>query len=83
MTAPLSVYLKSIVIGTVAAIGSAVVICIVAVITLIRMSGRAEEGTSYGWDPAAFARTPLVWAILLLAFAAGFSWQYHRALHGH
>jgi len=82
MTAPLSVYLKSAVAGAVTAIGSAVVICIVAVITLIRMSGRVEEGTSYGWAPVAFARTPLVWTILLLAFAAGFYWQYHGALHG-
>ena len=83
MTASLSFYLKSAVAGMVAAIGSAVVLCIVAVITLIRMFGRAEEGTYYDWDPIAFARTPLAWAILLLAFVAGFYWQYHRVLHGH
>ena len=83
MTAPLSVYFKSAVAGTVAAAGAAVVICIVAVITLIGMSGRAEEGISYGWDPVAFVRTPLAWAILLLAFSVGFYWQYYRALHGH
>lgn len=80
MTAPLSVYLKSAVAGTVAAIGSAVFICIVVVFTLIRISGHAEEGTSYGWDPVAFARTPLAWAILLLAFAVGFYWQFHRSM---
>lgn len=80
MTAPLSIYLKSAVAGTVAAIGSAVIICIVVVITLIGISGRAEDGTSYGWDPVVFARTPLAWVILLLAFAVGFYWQFHRSV---
>jgi hypothetical protein len=31
-----------------------------------------------GWDPISFARMAPGWLILLLAFIAGFWWQYRR-----
>jgi hypothetical protein len=74
MTADLSVYIKSVIAGALAVLASAVVVFVVVFIALMRLSGRAEDGTSYGWDPVAFARTPLAWTIVLLAFATGFYW---------
>jgi hypothetical protein len=74
-----SVYLKSMIAGALAVIISAVAVNVVAVVAIIWMSGRTEDG-SYGWDPVAFARTPLAWTIFLLAFAAGFYWQFHRSV---
>jgi hypothetical protein len=74
-----SVYLKSMIAGALAVFISAVVVNVVAVVAIIWMSGRTEDG-SYGWDPVAFARTPLAWTIFLLAFAAGFYWQFHRSV---
>jgi hypothetical protein len=65
--------------GALAVIISAVAVNVVAVVAIIWMSGRTEDG-SYGWDPVAFARTPLAWTIFLLAFAAGFYWQFHRSV---
>jgi hypothetical protein len=72
-----SVYLKSMIAGALAVFISAV--NVMAVVAIIWMSGRTEDG-SYGWDPVAFARTPLAWTIFLLAFAAGFYWQFHRSV---
>jgi hypothetical protein len=74
-----SVYLKSMIAGALAVIISAVAVNVVAVVAIIWMSGRTEDG-SYGWDPVAFARTPLAWTIFLLAFAVGFYWQFHRSV---
>jgi hypothetical protein len=78
MTADLSVYFKSLIAGALAALASAAVVFVVAIITLIIMSRRTEDGASYGWDPISFAHTPLAWSILALAFLAGFYWKYHR-----
>lgn len=73
-----SIYLKSMIAGGVAVLASAILASVVAVVALIWMSSRTEDGP-YGWDPVAFARTPLAWTIFLLAFAAGFYWQFHRS----
>jgi hypothetical protein len=43
-------------------------------------AGNHREDTSIGWDPVAFTRAPLAWIIFLLAFAAGFYWQFHRSV---
>jgi hypothetical protein len=80
MTAPISVYFRGVIAGALAVLASAVVVFVVAFIALIRLSGRAADNASYGWDPVAFARTPLAWTIVVLAFAAGFYWQYHRII---
>jgi hypothetical protein len=37
-----------------------------------------KNGGSWGWDPIAFMKSPLAWAILFVTFAAGFVWEYRR-----
>jgi len=62
-----------------AVLATAMTITILAIAALLALSARNhEENTSIGWDPVAFARAPLAWIIFLLAFAAGFYWQYRR-----
>jgi F0F1-type ATP synthase membrane subunit c/vacuolar-type H+-ATPase subunit K len=80
MTTGPIIYLKCIIAGGIAVIASAIAVSAVAVVGIVWMSRRPEEGTSYGWDPVAFARTPLAWTIFLLVFAAGFYWQFHRTV---
>jgi hypothetical protein len=38
----------------------------------------ARPGNAWGWDPVAFARSPLTWLILLVVFAVGFIWEFRR-----
>ncbi|MGZ4843393.1 MAG: hypothetical protein ACXV7C_09350 [Candidatus Angelobacter sp.] len=59
---------------------STIVVSAVAVVAILWMSRRTEDGTIYGWDPVAFVRTPLALTTVLLAFAAGFYWQYRRTV---
>lgn len=73
-------YLKCMIAGGVSVLASAIAVSAVAIVGIFWMSRRAEDGTSYGWDPVAFARTPLAWTIFLLAFAAGFYWQFHSSV---
>ena len=73
-----SVYLKCMIAGGVAVLASAIAVTAAAVVAIIWMSRGTDDGTSYGWDPVAFARTPLAFTIFLLSFAAGFYWQYRR-----
>jgi hypothetical protein len=73
------IILKSLAAGLLAVFATAMTITILAIAALLVLSARNhKEGTSIGWDPVAFARTPLAWIIFLLAFAAGFYWQYRR-----
>ena len=81
MSTESSVYLKSMIAGALAVLASAVAASVVAVVALIWMSSRTETG-SYGWDPVAFARTPLAWTIFLVSFVVGFWWKY-RTLVAH
>lgn len=74
-----NVYLRSMISGALAVLISAIAVNVVAVMAIIWMSDGTEDG-AYGWDPVAFARTPLAWTIFLLAFAAGFYWQFHRSV---
>jgi hypothetical protein len=80
MTSGSIIYLKCMIAGGVAVLASAITISAVAVVAILWMSRHTEDGTSYGWDPVAFARTPLALTIFLLAFAAGFYWQYSRTV---
>lgn len=77
------VYFRSFLAGLAATILAEILILIVALfILLIIPAGRQPDtGTDFvfvGWDPVAFARTAPGWIILLLAFVAGFFWQYRR-----
>jgi len=73
------IILKSLAAGLLAVLATAIVITILAIGALLVLSARNhEEDTSIGWDPVTFAREPLAWIIFLLAFAAGFYWQYRR-----
>ena len=53
-----SVYLKCMIAGGVAVLGSAIAVSAAAVVAIIWMSRGKDDGTAYGWDPVAFARTP-------------------------
>jgi uncharacterized BrkB/YihY/UPF0761 family membrane protein len=73
------IILKSFATGLLAVLATAMTITILAIVALLALSaGNHREDTSIGWDPVAFARAPLAWIIFLLAFAAGFYWQYRR-----
>ena len=73
------IILKSLAAGLLAVLATGVVITILAIVALLVLSARNNvEDTSIGWDPVGFARAPLAWVIFLLAFAAGFYWQYRR-----
>jgi hypothetical protein len=73
------IILKSLAAGLLAVLATAITITILAILALLALSARNHgENTFIGWDPVAFARTPLAWIIFLLAFAAGFYWQYRR-----
>jgi hypothetical protein len=75
----LSVYFKSAIAGVVAVFLCAMIVVLTALVEIIWMSRRAEGETVIGWDFVSFAKTPLAWVIFLLAFAAGFYWEYRRA----
>ena len=73
------IILKSLAAGLLAVLTTAMTIIILAIVTVLALSaGNHREDTSIGWDPVAFGRAPLAWVILVLAFAAGFYWQYRR-----
>jgi uncharacterized BrkB/YihY/UPF0761 family membrane protein len=73
------IILKSLAAGLLAVFATAITITILAIVAVLALSaGNHGEDTSIGWDPVAFARAPLAWIIFLLAFAAGFYWQYRR-----
>jgi len=75
------IILKSLADGLLAVLATAMMITILAIVALLALSaGNHREDTSIGWDPVAFARAPLAWIIFLLAFAAGFYWQFHRSV---
>ncbi|MGZ7103743.1 MAG: hypothetical protein ACXVKC_16980 [Candidatus Angelobacter sp.] len=80
MTTGSIIHLKCMIAGGVAVLASAIAVSAVAVVAILWMSRRTEDGTTYGWDPVAFVRTPLALTIFLLAFAAGFYWQYRRTV---
>jgi hypothetical protein len=80
MTADLSIYLKSVMAGIVAMFCSAIVVMLAAFMAVIWISRHTQADTLIGFDFVSFARTPLAWTILLLAFVAGFYWQYRRAV---
>jgi cell division protein FtsL len=75
----LSVYFKSAIAGVVAVVLCAMIVVLTAPVATIWMSRRAEGETVIGWDFVSFAKTPLAWAIFLLAFAVGFYWEYCSA----
>ena len=79
MATDLSVYFKSAIVGVVALSLCAMIVVLTALVAIIWMSRRAEGDTVIGWDFVSFAKTPLAWAIFLLAFVAGFYWEYRRA----
>jgi uncharacterized membrane-anchored protein len=82
MAADLIVYFKSAIVGLLTLLASAIAVNIAALITLVWMSRRLEDESVYGWDFVSFVRTPLAWAIFLLAFAAGSYWEYRKlAVH--
>ena len=73
------IILKSLAAGLLAVLATAIVIAISAIVALLVLSARNHsDDTSIGWDPIAFGRVPLPWIIILLAFAIGFYWRYHR-----
>jgi uncharacterized BrkB/YihY/UPF0761 family membrane protein len=73
------IILKSLAVGLLAVLATAMTITILVVVALLALSaGNHSDDTSIGWDPVAFARAPLAWIIFLLAFAGGFYWQYRR-----
>jgi hypothetical protein len=74
------IYLKSVLAGFVAIIIAELIVVAAGVMVLLVVASRrtvADEG-GIGWDPVSFARTPAGWIILVLAFLAGFWWQYNR-----
>ena len=73
------IILKSLAAGLLAVLATAMTITILSIVALLVLSAKNHrKDTSFGWDPVAFARAPLAWIIFLLAFAAGFYWQYRR-----
>lgn len=75
------IILKSLAAGLLAVLATAMMFTILAIVALLALSaGDHTEDTSIGWDPVAFTRAPLAWIIFLLAFAAGFYWQFHRSV---
>lgn len=73
------IILKSLAVGLLAVLATAMLITILAIGALLVLSARNHaEDTSIGWDPVAFGREPLPWVIFLFAFAIGFYWQYRR-----
>lgn len=73
------IILKSLAAGLLAVLAVAMVITVLAIVALLVLSARNRvEDTVIGWDPVAFGRAPLLWIIVLLAFAIGFYWQYRR-----
>ena len=79
MATDLSVYFKSAIAGVGALFLCAMIVVPMALVAIIWMSRRAEGDTLIGWDFVSFAKTPLAWAIFLLALVAGFYWEYRRA----
>ena len=72
------VYLKSLVAGTLAvALAAALSIILIGLYFYFVYRPGADEGV--GWDPTSFARQPLIWAITVAIFLAGFAWEFRRA----
>jgi hypothetical protein len=73
------VYLKSLVAGIVAVVIAAALSPIVMGIYffIVYRPGRNE---AVGWDPTSFVKQPLIWAIGMLIFVAGFVWEF-RLVH--
>jgi hypothetical protein len=42
---------------------------------------KLAPGHAVGVDPRGFFANPLFWLLAVIAFAAGFSWQFHAAIH--
>ena len=79
MAPDLSVYFKGAIAGIVSVFLCAMIVVLAALMVMLWMSRRAEGDTVIGWDFVSFAKTPLAWAIFLLAFVAGFYWEYRKA----
>jgi hypothetical protein len=81
MTTEPNLYFQSAIAGVIAVIAAVGAIVVVAIISVILMSQRSGQDSVIGWDPISFARDPLPWIGLTLAFVAGFWWKYHRLGH--
>jgi len=77
------IYLKSLFAGFMAVLAASVATAVVMLASLIWMARRqsSEEQLFLGWDPISFARTPLAWIIVILAFAVGFLWKYQTSTY--
>lgn len=74
------IYVKSVLTGLAAVIVAEILVAIGGISALLVIASRQphESDGGLGWDPVAFARTLPGWLILVLAFVAGFWWQYRR-----
>ena len=71
------VNLKSLIAGTVA-VAIAVALSPIVMGIYFLVVYRPGASGAIGWDPTSSAKQPLIWAISVLIFAAGFVWEFRR-----
>jgi hypothetical protein len=71
-------YLKSVLIGVLAALGAAL-LTLVGFVIVMTHGMPHQPGTAVGVDPVSIARSfPQLWLFPAIAFAGGFAWEYRR-----
>ncbi|HSE48188.1 MAG TPA: hypothetical protein VLA96_03165 [Terriglobales bacterium] len=53
-------------------------VMIAVVFAIGLLSPAAPDGYATGWDPISLTRPNMYWAIPIVAFIAGFLWQYRK-----
>jgi len=78
------IYFRSVLAGLAATVIAEILVIIAAMAMLVIMAKQPSNSdfVFVGWDPVFFARTAPGLIILLLAFVAGFWWEYRRAAAG-
>ncbi len=71
------VYLKSVLAG-IAAVVIAMALSPFVAMLYIYLAYKPTGDEQLGWDPVSFAKTPAVWLIIALIFAAGFFWEFRQ-----
>ena len=74
------IWLKSVAIGLLLCLVTAVVSIFVVPISL-SFAYRPAPGEAIGWDPIQASKSPVVWIVAALVFFAGFAVEYRRLSH--
>jgi uncharacterized BrkB/YihY/UPF0761 family membrane protein len=77
-------YFKSVIVGFMTVV-IVLIAMAVAVMTILAIKSRhLPPGQSYAWDPVSFFQNSFgAWILLVIAFTAGFIWEYRRVMAHH